>query len=85
MNLLLLLSAMLSALTGVGSGVRAPEAPSMVATSVAIVRSAARTAVVATSRPVQQIASRRDVATTPRAVVAEPAAIEPRYAARRRE
>jgi hypothetical protein len=84
MNLLLLLSALLSALTGVGQGVRGGRAPETVCASAAAVAPATtRTALVA-ARPVQGWPRLADA---PRLVLTalrlRPA--EPVFAGRRRE
>lgn len=85
MNLLLLLSAMLSALTGIGSSARIPEAATIVA-KVDVARVAGQAAVASITRPVQALPSFLDVADRPpsraAAILAEN---EPLYASRRRE
>lgn len=81
-NLLLLLSALLSALTGVG-GARVQHIPTVAGASLV-----AQTAVTAArrvgTRPVQALPSRRDVAVFAWIRAAVPAA-EPLFANRRRE
>lgn len=83
MNLLLLLSALLSALTGVG-GARGASAPQVVCAAATAVRAARVAAISVGVRPVQ--------APPPLAAVLRPsgtawalAAAEPLYASRRRE
>jgi hypothetical protein len=85
-NLLLLLSALLSALTGVGSAVRQPQVAQQVAQPVhaaAAVIAARRRAV--TQRPVQPLVVMATAALAPLAPTFFVAAAHPLYAQRRRE
>jgi hypothetical protein len=86
MNLLLLLSALLSALTGGASAMRAPAAAHAVASSCAAVRSQARIARVA-SRPLQAPPSLMRSALRPLsdAIAGVLTIAGPLYASRRRE
>lgn len=86
MNLLLLLSAMLSALTGIGSSTRAPDAATAIAATVEVASSAAQAVIARVSRPAQSSPSLfevADVSVAPTATI--PARTEPLYASRRRE
>ncbi len=83
-NLLLLLSALLSALTGVTGSARQPQVAQAVAQQVkaaAIASAALRIA----ARPVQALASLHDSSTAPHARAVAIFAIEPIFASRRRE
>ncbi|KTT70882.1 hypothetical protein [Sphingomonas endophytica] len=84
MNLLLLLSALLSALTGVGGSVRQPQVAQAVAQQVkaAAIASAARRIA---ARPVQAVATLAASAISPVVRVVAPVAAEPIFASRRRE
>lgn len=85
MNLLLLFSALLSALTGVGSAARAPAAAQTVSAQVTAAAAAAQVAAVRIAqRPQQAVAALRAVA----GGLALPALrlqVTPLYASRRRE
>jgi hypothetical protein len=83
MNLLLLLLAMLSALTGVGAVARAPEPAAAAAVSVA--PQAAENAAVAASRPHQDCPPLTRVAWHMEAAGFMLPAFAPLYASRRRE
>jgi len=85
MNLLLLLSALLSALTGGASAMRTPAAAHAVASAVAVVEAQVRPASVA-SRP-QQLLPTLAVSAVWAFSAAAPAVVraEPLYARRRRE
>jgi CBS domain containing-hemolysin-like protein len=83
-NLLLLLSALLSALTGVTGSARQPQVAQAVAQQVkaaAIASAALRIA----ARPVQALATLRASSTAPRARALAISAVEPLFAGRRRE
>lgn len=85
MNLLLLLSALLSALTGGGSAMRTPAAAHAVASAAAVVEAQVRPAAVA-SRPQQALPTL--VASAAWGLAAAAPAVapgEPLYARRRRE
>jgi hypothetical protein len=83
-NLLLLLSALLSALTGVGAGVRQPPVAQTVAGSVRTV-AAAVAARATTARPVAPRVSLAMLAAMPAVRWFAPAPIRPLFAGRRRE
>ena len=85
MNLLLLLSAMLSALSGAGLGARVPQAPVAV-NVVAAVATAARVARVAiVGRPAQAMPSLGDLAPGAALAAWRVAPAAPLYLSRRRE
>ncbi len=84
MNLLLLLSAILSALTGIGSSARVPAAAA-IAAKVEVARVAGQSVVACRLRPVQALQSLRDVAGRSMSHVAIRVENEPLYASRRRE
>jgi hypothetical protein len=84
-NLLLLLSALLSALTGGATAMRTPAAAHAVASTIVAAQVEGRPAY-AIARPVQALPSLAVVATAfPRCAVVALAAAEPLYASRRRE
>ena len=84
-NLLLLLSALLSALTGGASAMRAPTAAHAVASAAATVQAEVRSARIA-SRPQQGLPTLALISTLPVPdAPATVAAFEPLYASRRRE
>ena len=84
-NLLLLLSALLSAITGGASAMRAPTAAHAVASAAAAVQAEVRSARIA-SRPQQGLPTLALVsALAVRGASATVAAFEPLYASRRRE
>jgi len=85
MNLLLLLSALLSALTGIGGSVRAPDMAQAVAgaSAVAAVAPARRPGVAA--RPAFVLPGRLSQAILPRYVALALPAAQPIWATRRRE
>ena len=85
MNLLLLLSAMLSALSGAGIGVRAPQAPVAV-NSIAVVASSAQVARVAVAgRPAAALPAPGRTAARPVLARWRLAPAAPLYLSRRRE
>lgn len=84
MNLLLLLSALLSALTGGASAMRAPAAAHAVAVAAAVAEAQAVPARIA-ARPVQALPRVRQVTATAAPAAFALAAIVPLYASRRRE
>lgn len=86
MNLLLLLSALLSAITGGASAMRAPTAAHAVSTAAAAVRAEVRSARIA-SRPRQGLPTLARVALLPETggVMLPVGGAEPLYASRRRE
>lgn len=83
LNLLLLFSALLSALTGVVSTTRAPTAAHAAAGATAIRAAAATMPREVTVRPANAVADLRTIAAS--GIVADVAAIAPLYASRRRE
>lgn len=83
-NLLLLLSALLTALTGVGGATRAPQVAQAVAGPAECAAVADARAAVVAVRPRQALPSLRAVATAISAALALPAG-EPIWASRRRE
>lgn len=83
-NLLLLLSALLSALTGVGSSVRAQDRALAVAEGSVAVARAAVTPRRATSRPVERFATLPQVARIGRDTMFAVTPGEPAFATRRR-
>lgn len=85
MNLLLLLSALLSALTGVVTGGRAERVPQAVSAQANAARVADAAVRVATRRPISVPPSRKASSTSFESHWTSPAAVEPLYAARRRE
>ena len=85
MNLLLLLSALLSALTGVGGSVRQPQLAQAVAMQERAATIVAARRIAVTQRPAQHIATLVVSAVAPVVVATAPAAIEPAWASRRRE
>jgi hypothetical protein len=82
-NLLLLLSALLSALTGVGASARQPQVAQAVAQQARAAVTASRPAVA--HRPIVLAPSLAVLAGAPLASVLHLAAIEPVFASRRRE
>jgi hypothetical protein len=82
-NLLLLLSALLSALTGVGASARQPQVAQAVAQQARAAVTASRPAVA--HRPLITAPSLATLATAPVAVALHIAAAEPVFASRRRE
>lgn len=84
MNLLLLLSALLSALSGVGGAVR-PVAPQALAARIVGDVAVARVAPIEHLRPVQALPTRKQTAPAPHATALILAAVEPIFARRRRE
>lgn len=84
MNLLLLLSALLSALTGIGGSVRQPAAAQAVARQAQVAAVAAVHGRVA-ARPVQAVATLARVAVAPRWTMVAWMPAEPPFATRRRE
>ncbi len=85
MNLLLLLSALLSALTGIGNNARVPEAATAIAAKIDVARLAVDAVIPPAPRPSQVPPSLREVAYTPMPPVAILAFDKPLYASRRRE
>ena len=85
MNLLLLLSALLSALTGVVTGGRVERAPQAVSAQAVGTRVANATVRVATRRPFSVPPSLKASSTQAVGYWTNPEAAEPLYAARRRE
>ncbi|MEH3102034.1 hypothetical protein [Sphingomonas adhaesiva] len=85
MNLLLLLSALLSALTGIGGSVRQPPVAAQAVAQQARVAVAAAVAQRVAARPVQALATRSASAAAPVAAVLALLPVEPAYATRRRE
>jgi hypothetical protein len=85
MNLLLLLSALLSALTGVGGSVRSPDVAQAVAGSVRAVDAVAVRQRVATSRPAQALPVLTIAAAMPLSIELPLAVREPLWTGRRRE
>lgn len=85
MNLLLLLSALLSALTGVGASVRGTAPAAAVAGQVARTAAAAMPAAAIARRPADPLPSRAAQAAWQIVLPAAPAPAEPAYFARRRE
>ncbi len=83
-NLLLLLSALLSAITGGASAMRAPTAAHAVASAAAAVQAEVRSARIA-SRPQQPLPTRVQAAALSAPVLLPPVAVESLYASRRRE
>lgn len=83
-NLLLLLSALLSAITGGASAMRAPTAAHAVASAAAAVRAEVRSARIA-SRPQQPLPTLAQAAVPFVPVLLPLVAVEPLYASRRRE
>jgi hypothetical protein len=84
MNLLRLLSALLSALTGVGQGVRGGRAPETVCASIAAATPATTRTARAATRPVQGWPALAD-APPLRLMALQLLPVEPRFAGRRRE
>lgn len=84
MNLLLLLSVLLSALGGAGVVAR-PVAPAALAAPIAVAATLSAQPIAVKKRPTARIADRVTVARAPLTTVFALAAAEPRYAARRRE
>ena len=84
MNLLLLLSALLTALTGVGSGARTPQMAQAVAQQ-ARVASTVATVATAARRPLETWSTLAAAATAPLAAGWRLAPSSPLYAGRRRE
>ena len=84
MNLLLLLSALLSAITGGASAMRAPTAAHAVATTAAAVRAEVRSARIG-SRPQQPRPTLAQAAVPSVPVLLPRVAVESLYASRRRE
>ena len=82
-NLLLLLSALLSALTGVGASARQPQVAQAVAQQAEAAVTASRPA--AAHRPVVVAPSLAMLARAPIALALRIAAVEPLFASRRRE
>lgn len=85
MNLLLLLSALLSALTGVGGSVRQPQVAQAVAQQQRVATIAAARHIAATRRPVQAMATLAVSAVPPLATTFALTAAEPAWALRPRE
>lgn len=85
MNLLLLLSALLSALTGAGTVVRAPVAAAALARPAAETRETASQTASFARRPEQWLPAIRDVASASADPGVAPAVFEPLFATRRRE
>lgn len=83
MNLLLLLSALFSALTGVTASARAPQVATELTATVP--KPAITASVNRAMRPVAALPDLRTAADTPRVAAWALAAIEPIFAARRRE
>ncbi len=83
-NLLLLLSALLSALTGGASAMRAPTAAHAVSCAATAVQTKAALAI-ASRRPQQALPGLRTFAASPFAIVQSFAEAAPLYASRRRE
>ena len=84
MNLLLLLSALLSALTGVGGSARGVETQQVVSQRIAVAATALAPVRADVLHPRQPLATLVQVATDI-APAAAPAALSPLYASRRRE
>lgn len=84
-NLLLLLSAMLTALSGAGLGVRTPQVPVAVNSVVAIAGNARAVAIARTVRPVAALPRLVVVAVSPVVLVWQLAPAAPLYLGRRRE
>ncbi len=85
MNLLLLLSALLSALTGIGGSVRQQPVAAQAVAQQARAAVAATVAQRVAARPVQGLATLVASATAPHAISFALAPVEPAYATRRRE
>ena len=85
MNLLLLLSALLSALTGVVTGGRVERVPQAVSAQAFGARAADAAVRVVTRRPVSVLPSLKASSTWTIGYWTSPEAAEPLYAARRRE
>lgn len=84
-NLLLLLSALLSALTGVGASVRQPPVAAQAVAQQARAAVAASVAQRVAARPVQALATRSASAAAPVTAVFALLPAEPAFATRRRE
>lgn len=85
LNILLVLSALLSAFGGMATHGRAALAPAALSRSVAEASAASHATPVATFRPAQRIAALHDVAGAPVVAALPLAAREPIFASRRRE
>ncbi|MBW6522370.1 hypothetical protein KZ810_02565 [Sphingomonas sp. RHCKR47] len=84
MNLLLLLSALLSALTGIGGSARQPQLAQAVAQE-KVARPAATVRAVLLARPLQSVATLASAAIAPVSRAWSLLAAEPAFAGRRRE